>query len=103
MLRPRKSRRPLLRLASNNSLNDSPYGSRATPRSVMMAFTYFAGVTSNAGFSIDTPSGVICFPAMCVIAVWGKGPADARTIRGQNRRTGASEIRLGFHSSRSLS
>jgi len=25
-----------------------------------------AGVTSNAGFSICTPSGTICFPAMCV-------------------------------------
>src|SRR6202166_4741711 len=29
------------------------------PRSVIIAVTYFAGVTSNAGFSINTPSGTI--------------------------------------------
>src|SRR6266851_2477852 len=39
------------------------------PRSVMIAVTYLAGVTSKAGFSMDTPSGVICFPAMCVTSL----------------------------------
>ena len=28
----------------------------------MMAVTYFAGVTSKAGFSMATPCGVICLP-----------------------------------------
>jgi len=32
------------------------------PRSVMMAVMYFAGVTSKAGFSMETPLGVICLP-----------------------------------------
>src|SRR5580704_8244053 len=49
-----------------NFPSDASYGARAIPRSVTIAVTYFAGVTSNAGFSICTPSGVICFPAMWV-------------------------------------
>jgi sugar lactone lactonase YvrE len=36
--------------------------SASTPRSVMMAVMYLAGVTSKAGFSMPTPSGVICLP-----------------------------------------
>ncbi len=46
-----------------SSRNDSAKGSRAIPRSVMMALTYREGVTSNAGFSTRTPSGVTCLPA----------------------------------------
>src|SRR5665213_861029 len=42
------------------------YGAFRTPRSVMIAVTYFAGVTSNAGFSMPTPWGVICLPFECV-------------------------------------
>jgi hypothetical protein len=38
--------------------SDCLYGGRAMPRSVMMAVTYFAGVTSNAGLRIFAPSGV---------------------------------------------
>ena len=41
---------------------DSVNGARRTPRSVMMAVMYFAGVTSKAGFSMPTPSGVTCTP-----------------------------------------
>ena len=37
---------------------DSVKGARRTPRSVMMAAMYLAGVTSKAGFSMPTPSGV---------------------------------------------
>jgi hypothetical protein len=43
--------------------NDSSKGGRAMPRSVTMAVTYFAGVTSNAGFSTWTPWGVTALPA----------------------------------------
>ena len=35
----------------------------------MMAVTYFAGVTSKAGFWIAAPSGVICLPFECVTSV----------------------------------
>ena len=41
---------------------DSVKGARRTPRSVMMAVMYLAGVTSKAGFSMPTPSGVIWMP-----------------------------------------
>src|SRR3982074_2876241 len=35
----------------------------------MIAVTYFAGVTSKAGFSMATPCGVICLPLECVTSV----------------------------------
>ena len=41
---------------------DSVKGARRTPRSVMMAVMYLAGVTSKAGFSMPTPSGVTWLP-----------------------------------------
>ena len=47
---------------SSIALSDSAYGARSTPRSVMIAVTYFAGVTSNAGLQMPTPCGVSCFP-----------------------------------------
>ena len=49
--------------AASISLSDSAYGARNTPRSVMMAAMYLAGVTSKAGLQIPTPSGVTCLPA----------------------------------------
>src|SRR5258708_10066830 len=55
----------LTRLSQIRALSSfiaSAYGARAIPRSVMIAVTYFAGVTSNAGFSTSTPSGAICLP-----------------------------------------
>src|SRR5678810_118826 len=52
--------------AAASCRKDPLYGARAIPLSVMIAATYFAGVTSNAGFSTSTPSGTICFPAMWV-------------------------------------
>jgi len=52
--------------ASSISRSDSEYGARSTPRSVKMAVTYFAGVTSNAGLQIPTPCGVSCLPPWCV-------------------------------------
>ena len=48
--------------ANSISRSDSVYGARSTPRSVKIAVTYFAGVTSNAGLQIPTPCGVSCFP-----------------------------------------
>ena len=45
---------------------DSLNGARKTPRSVMMAVIFFAGVTSKAGFSIRTPCGVTCDPCTWV-------------------------------------
>ena len=62
------------------------------PRSVMMAATYFAGVTSKAGFSIATPSGIICLSAdvghfSCVALLDGNFAAVGRVqIYGRNRR-----------------
>ncbi len=44
------------------SLRDSEYGARRTPRSVMIAVTYLAGVTSKAGLQMPTPCGVSCLP-----------------------------------------
>src|ERR1700751_5182078 len=52
--------------ASASLRSDSSYGALAMPRSGIIAATYFAGVTSNAGFSTPTPFGTICLPAMCV-------------------------------------
>src|SRR5580704_15104308 len=56
-------------VASASFRSDSVYGAFAMPRSVMMAATYFAGVTSKAGFSTLTPSGTICLPAICVTSL----------------------------------
>src|SRR5579864_8122251 len=56
----------------------SSYGAFRTPRSVMIAVTYLAGVTSKAGFSIFTPSGVICFPAKCVTSRVGRIEINGR-------------------------
>jgi sugar lactone lactonase YvrE len=52
----------LYRITSSIASSDSEYGARNTPRSVMMAVTYFAGVTSNAGLQMPTPCGVSCLP-----------------------------------------
>src|SRR6266542_4956867 len=38
------------------------YGARSTPRSVTMAVTSRAGVTSNAGWAAVTPGGAIRVP-----------------------------------------
>src|SRR5262249_37600162 len=46
--------------------SDCAYGALATPRSVTIAVTNLAGVTSKAGFSTCTPAGVIALPAKCV-------------------------------------
>ena len=54
----------------------------------MMADTYWCGVTSNAGFSIFTPSGVICLPAKCVtstadlcsIGIWLPSAVSRSTV-----------------------
>ena len=55
-------------------VSDSAYGARNTPRSVTMAAIYFAGVTSNAGFQMPTPSGVTCLPAWCVTSFAAAAP-----------------------------
>jgi hypothetical protein len=39
---------------------DPSYGVWATPRSMMMAVTYFAGVTSNVGFPASMAPGALC-------------------------------------------
>jgi sugar lactone lactonase YvrE len=52
----------LYRVAISMVSSDSEYGARSTPRSVMMAVTYFAGVTSKAGLQMPTPCGVSCLP-----------------------------------------
>ncbi len=52
----------LYRVAISIVSSDSEYGARSTPRSVMMAVTYFAGVTSKAGLQMPTPCGVSCLP-----------------------------------------
>ena len=83
--------------AADSLARDSVYGALAMPRSVMIAATYFAGVTSNAGFSISTPSGTICLPAMCVtslavalldgnLAAVGSCQVDRRNRRGHIER-----------------
>src|SRR5262249_44017984 len=47
---------------SNARFNDSMYGGRKMPRSVMMPAIRWCGVTSNAGFQTSAPSGAICEP-----------------------------------------
>jgi hypothetical protein len=51
------------------SLSDFSYGSRATPRSVMIGVTNQFGVTSNAGFSTFTPIGATGWPRNSVTSV----------------------------------
>ena len=51
---------------SNARFNDSVYGARKMPRSVMIPAIRWCGVTSNAGFQTSAPSGVSCAPPTCV-------------------------------------
>ena len=68
--------------ASSISLSDSPYGARSTPRSVMMAAMYLAGVTSKAGLQMPTPLGVSCLPPWWVTSTAGRSSMGMRVAGG---------------------
>ena len=62
-------------------------GGRATPCSVMMAATSFAGVISNAGLATVTPDGATSVPLMWVISRGSRSSMGMASPEGVARST----------------
>ena len=78
-----------------------PYGARRTPRSVTMAVTSAAGVTSNAGLRAAAPSGAIVVPAKSSTSVSARSsigdaaPVERGGIDGAPRRDDVERDAVG--------